>query len=164
MSRTAAALMLATLAACAAPAPKESAPAAPAPLSAADEAAVRAVDEAWAKAANAGDVAGLVAVYADDAILQGPDAAPVQGKEAITQALTALMAGKPSNVVLNTQKVEGRGDLAYMVGEFSMSMGGQTATGHYTEVLKKQADGSWKYQVDAYAMNAAAAPAAPAKK
>jgi ketosteroid isomerase-like protein len=65
---------------------------------------------------------------------------------------------KPTNVVLNTQHVEGRGDLAFATGTFEMTVGGQKATGHYGEVFTKQSDGSWKYRVDSYGFDA------PAKK
>jgi uncharacterized protein (TIGR02246 family) len=130
-------------------------PAAPAALSAEDEAAIKAVDQAWAAAANKGDVAALAALYTDDAELQAPDAPPVRGKAAIQAALEGLVKMKPSEVALTSHHVEGRGDLAYGTGEFTFNVGGHGAAGHFTEVFKKQADGSWKYAVDAYAMNGA---------
>lgn len=129
--------------------------AAAASLSAADVAAIKAVDAAWAAAANRGDVAALAALYAEDAVLQAPDAPPSMGGAAIRKDMEALAAMKLSGVALFPRRVEGRGDLAYDVGEFTMMAGGQTMAGHYTEVLRRQPDGSWKYIVDAYAMNGA---------
>ncbi|HEX5387920.1 MAG TPA: SgcJ/EcaC family oxidoreductase [Gemmatimonadales bacterium] len=125
----------------------------PAALSAADEAGVRAVDSAWAAAANRGDAAALSELYASDAVYQAPDAPPVTGRDAIAKEMTGLMQLKPAGMTLRTEKVEGRGDLAYAVGQFAMTVNGQTTTGHYAEVFKKQGDGSWKYAVDAWAMN-----------
>jgi uncharacterized protein (TIGR02246 family) len=122
-------------------------------LSAEDEAAVKAVDQAWAAAANKGDVAALMALYADDAEVQAPDAAPLTSRAAIQTSMEGLVKMKPTNVSLTAHKVDGRGDLAYVTNQFSMTLGGQTTTGHAAEVFKKQADGSWKYVVDAWGMN-----------
>ena len=58
----------------------------------------------------------------------------------------------------------GVGDLAYLVGTATFKMGGATETDKYTEVLRKGADGKWRYVVDMFSGVAAPAPAAPAKK
>jgi ketosteroid isomerase-like protein len=58
--------------------------------------------------------------------------------------------------------VEGRGDLAYAVGTYRATLtpkktGGKpmpTEEGKYVEVLKKQADGSWKIVYDMWSSNA----------
>ena len=54
---------------------------------AADEAAVRALNPSWFKAYNAGDIAGVAALYADDAVLCIPGAPAARGKAAIREAL-----------------------------------------------------------------------------
>jgi len=135
--------------------------AAPAGLSAADEAAVRAVDVEWARAATAGDVNALSALYAADATLLPPMEAPQQG-EAAKKYLVALTNGFSVSAELTTTAVEGRGDLAYSVGKYRMGLtpkkaGGKplpVEEGKYLEVLKKQADGSWKLVYDMWSPSA----------
>jgi ketosteroid isomerase-like protein len=59
--------------------------------------------------------------------------------------------------------VEGRGDLAYAVGSYRQTLTPKkagakslpTEEGKYIEVLKKQADGSWKIVYDMWSPNAA---------
>jgi hypothetical protein len=96
-------------------------------LSAADEATVRAVVAASAKAANTGD-AGTVSID----------------------------AGTPA--------VEGRGDLAVIVGNYRLNVTPKeagatplpTENGKYMQIMRKQADGSWKIAYDMW--NADAKP------
>ena len=51
----------------------------PAVDSAADEAALRAADSAWFTAVNGGDVDGVTALYAEDAVVNVPGAPPARG-------------------------------------------------------------------------------------
>jgi uncharacterized protein (TIGR02246 family) len=133
----------------------------PAGLSAEDEAAIRAVDAAWAKAATAGDKDALTATYASDATLMPPGEPTAQG-EAMKQYNAAMIDGFTGPTELTTQAVEGRGDLAYAVGEYRATLTPKkagakplpTETGKYLEVLKKQADGSWKIVYDMWSPNA----------
>jgi len=134
----------------------------PAGLSAADEAAVRAVDDAWGKAATAGDGKAIAALYTDDATLYPPNEGMVQG-EAAKKYLADFVTSYSVEAQLNTEAVEGSGDLAYAAGTYRL-----TATpkkpgakampaedGKYIEVMKKQPDGSWKIARDIWNMNAA---------
>jgi uncharacterized protein (TIGR02246 family) len=127
------------------------APAAPAGFSAEDEAAVRAVDAAWAKAATAGDGKGVAALYTDDATLLPPGEPMKKGAAAKTYWVDFANAfSGPTE--LNTTTVEGHGDLAYATGTYRMTLTPKkpgakplpVEQGKYVEVLKKQADGSWK--------------------
>ncbi len=155
-------LGLGLLAAACAPA-KSDAPAAPAEpmaLSAAELDQVKAVDAAFAAGMNAKDSAAVFAVYAPDAKLMPPDAPTLDGA-AGHAVITGLMAGGASDFVMNPTTVYGIGDLAYIVGTASFKMGGASETVKYTEVLRKGADGKWRYVVD---MFSGIAPPAPAKK
>lgn len=131
--------------------PKAEAPAAAAPaaLSSAELDAVKAVDAAFAAAMNAKDSTAVFGIYADDAKLMPPDAPVLEGA-AIHSTLTGLMAGGASDFVLTPTLSYGVGDLAYTVGSASFSMGGKTETVKYTEVLRKGADGKWRYVVDMF--------------
>jgi uncharacterized protein (TIGR02246 family) len=158
---------LLVLAAACQPAPKtetmggESA-AAPAGLSAEDEAAIRAVDAEWARATSAGEGKAVAALYTSDATVLPPMAPPHQGEAAGKYWIDVLNAfSAPAE--LTTTAVEGRGDLAYAVGSYRLTLtpkkaGAEalpTEEGKYMEILKKQADGSWKIAYDMWSPNAA---------
>jgi uncharacterized protein (TIGR02246 family) len=135
--------------------------AAPAGLSAEDEAAIRAVDAAWARAATAGDGNAIAALYAPDATVLPPMEPPRQG-EAAKKYWVDFANSFSGPVELTTTTVEGRGDLAYGVGTYRMTLTPKKAgakplptdEGKYIEVLKKQGDGSWKIVYDMWSPNA----------
>jgi uncharacterized protein (TIGR02246 family) len=123
---------------------------------AADEAAIRAVDAAWTKAAESKDGASFAAVYADGASLMAPGAPITTGKEAIAKGLTGMMADKNFALSFGPTKIEvaKSGDMAYELGDYSLTQSdkkgkAQTSKGKYVVVWGKQADGSWKALVDA---------------
>lgn len=148
-------------------APKSDTPAAaaaPVALSAAELEAVKAVDAAFAAGMNAKDSAAVFAVYATDAKLMPPDS-PILVGAAGHPVFTGMIAGGASDFVLTPTTVYGIGDLAYQVGTASFKMGGASETIKYVEVLRKGADGKWRYVVDMFSGLAAPTPAtAPAKK
>jgi len=135
--------------------------AAPAGLSAEDEAAIRAVDAEWARAATAGDGAALTALYASDATLLPPNELVAKG-EAMKKYNDDMTNGFTGPTELTTTAVEGRGDLAYAVGIYRATLTPKKAgakplptdVGKYVEVLKKQADGSWKIVYDMWSSDA----------
>jgi uncharacterized protein (TIGR02246 family) len=137
--------------------------AAPAGLSAADEAAVRAVDESWAKATNAGDASAVGALYASDATIMAPGMASVKGEA--TKFWSDFFSSMDVQAELTTATVEGRGDLAVATGTYRMTLTPKkagakaypTEEGKYVEVLKKQADGSWKIAYDIWNASATVA-------
>jgi uncharacterized protein (TIGR02246 family) len=136
--------------------------AAPAGLSSEDEAAIRAVDAEWARAASAGDAKALTAVYASDATLLPPNEPVVKG-EAVGKYNADMLGALSGPFELSTTVVEGRGDLAYAVGTYRATLTPKkpgakplpTEEGKYVEVLKKQPDGSWKIVYDMWSANAA---------
>ena len=74
-----------------------------------------------------------------------------------------MLAAGASDFVLTSTTAYGIGDLAYLVGTASYKMAGVSETVKYTEVLRKGADGKWRYVVDMFS-NIAAPAAAPALK
>lgn len=132
----------------------------PTGLSAEDEAAVRAVDAEWARAASAGDANALTALYASDATLLPPNE-PVTKGEAMKKYNADMINGFSGPTELTTTAVEGRGDLAYAVGKYRATLTPKkagakplpTEEGKYLEVLKKQPDGSWKIIYDMWSSN-----------
>ena len=155
------AALLSAIACRPAPAPPaeqaEAGPTAAAPLSAADEAAIHAADSAFVAAANAGDAAGVAAVYASDASLLPPNAPIVKGGAGIKEYWGGFFSAYNATFELKMDEVDGRGDLAYVVGSYTL-VGKPKAKGppafedkgKFVEVLKRQPDGSWRYAVDIY--------------
>ena len=126
---------------------------APAGLSDADKATLRQNDETFAKAANAKDFATCVSLYTDDGAMLPPNSATLQGRAEIQK----WMAGFPpfSDFKLDIVDIDGRGDLAYVRGNYSMTISPAGAApihdhGKYVEILRKQSDGSWKMKWDIF--------------
>lgn len=142
------------------PEPVESRPAAAdaaAPLSAADQAAIRATDSGFTTAAGAGDAAGVAAMYMADARLMPPNAATVQGRDGIQKFWGGFMEAYRLKIAVTADEVEGRGDLAYSRGHFTLDATPKAQgaaplhdEGKFLEILRRQPDGTWRYAVDMY--------------
>lgn len=138
--------------------------AAPAGLSSEDEAAIRALDAEWSRAASAGDGNAVAALYTSDATLLPPMEPPRQG-EAAGKYWIDVLGAFSGPTELTTTAVEGRGDLAYSVGGYRQTLTPKkagakampTEEGKYVTIVKKQADGSWKIVYDMWSPNAAPA-------
>jgi uncharacterized protein (TIGR02246 family) len=150
----------AALAACARTAPT-------AADSAADETAARAVNIAWYKAYNAGDGAGVAALYAEDAVLNAPGAPAARGMAAIREYfMKSAGAAAAAGVALvdgPTSDVGVSGDLAWQSGTFKITdkSGAAMDAGKYITVFQRK-DGKWMIIRDTWnADGALAAPAAP---
>jgi ketosteroid isomerase-like protein len=89
--------------------------------------------------ANAGDVAGLVALYEPDAVLAFPLGKVTAGRDAIRQEYERFLAGSPT-LDGESQPALHFGDLALTSTRFS---GGATA-----EVARRQPDGTWLWVID----------------
>jgi uncharacterized protein (TIGR02246 family) len=134
--------------------------AAPAGLSAQDEAAVRALDPAWAQAFSAGDGSALAALYTADATVLPPNE-PLQQGEAAKQYMVGFTQGYSGTFEFTSIAVEGRADLAYTVGSYRATLTERkagakpfpTEQGKYLTVVKKQADGSWKLVYEIWNVN-----------
>jgi uncharacterized protein (TIGR02246 family) len=141
----------------------------PVDLKAAED-AVRAVDAAELKAAQALDAAGVAAWYTDDVAVLCPNKPLAAGKDAAQKAWVAMLV-PGTQVTWAPTKVEvaASGDMAYDQGTYTMSMPGPDGkpvsdTGKYLVVAKKQADGSWKVAEDMWNSDLPAVAPAPAKK
>jgi uncharacterized protein (TIGR02246 family) len=129
-------------------------------LTAEDIAAIRATDSAFARTMGAGNAAGVAAGYLPDAHLLPPDALPVKGREAIQQYFAGLLDAYHVTIVVSSDEIEGRGDLAYARGHYTLE-GTPTAAGaaplreegKFLEVLRRQPDGTWRLAVDMWSPN-----------
>ncbi len=115
---------------------------------AADEAAVRAVNQEWFKAYAAGNIDALVALYADDAVVSNPGVPSSRGHDAIRVALQKDMAdSRTQGANLNpkaTTEVGVSEDMAWEWGSFAVTdkSGATVDNGKYLSVFVKR-DGGW---------------------
>ena len=139
---------------------------------AAEVAAIHAVDRAWVKAYNAGDVDTVAALYDQQAVLLPPGAPAANGRAAIRAYLAKDMAESSKSGLafsLGAGPAGGvSGDMGWASGTYAVTdrSGRIVETGKYLSVSRKK-DGKWLYVRDTWnsdAMAAAPEPATPSKK
>lgn len=131
-----------------------------------DEAAMLALDGAWAKAYNAHDAKAVAALYAEDAVLLPPGAPRQSGRAAILTFFTKDIAeSKAAGVmfVINPGTDTGvTGDWGWASGTYKATVKGAVVeTGKFLSVSRKK-DGKWLYLRDTWNQDTPPAPAAPA--
>jgi len=125
-------------------------------LSEQDKAAIAKVTEESVKMINTPKMdhaAYVKQFYTEDAEWLAPNMPPVKGAAAIVQTLQAFPP--ITDFKAETVSIEGRGDLAFERGNYTMTLnppGAPPVTDHgkYVEVWKKQADGGWKVAYDSF--------------
>jgi ketosteroid isomerase-like protein len=146
---------------------------APAPLTEADKATARGMDSAFAVAASAGSVEGMMAGYAPDAMVMPPNMPMAHGTDQI-RALWAGMASQKDTLQLTQETADGSGDFMYTTGRYHYQAAAPEGAaapqappaedGKYLLVYHRGADGKWMVVADTWSANAPPAPpAAPAK-
>lgn len=104
------------------------------------------------EALNAQDLEAALSLYEDDAILVPEPGVKATGLDEIRSALADLLAIKPTGTI-STKTIDLTGDIALLHSPWTqvgtdengekVSFSGITA-----EVVRKQADGTWKYVID----------------
>jgi uncharacterized protein (TIGR02246 family) len=131
---------------------------------------VAALDQIWLKAVKAGDVDGLVALYAPEAVLYTPDAMELRGTAAIRQHYVDMMKMiAVKDMKITSSQYHTAGDIS--VGWFRWTMVAVptdspdpiTIEGRATAIARK-IDGKWLYINDHASIPAPAPPQAPAPK
>ncbi len=121
---------------------------------------IRAANERFVAANNAGDAAAVAAMYTDDAILYPPNGEPLAGgpEEIATFFQGAFDAGI-ERVILETIEAVGMGDAAVEVGRLTLlSADGATIDRGSYMVLWKKTDAGWKLHRDIWNSDLALAP------
>ena len=115
---------------------------------------IKDLDAAWVKAAKAGDVEGLVKLYAPTAVTYMPDEMKAKGTEEIRASFQKFLGASTVTEMTLSQDFETTsGNLAASSGTFSMTVtpkgGGaaQTMEGRYSSVAVKKS-GKWMYVSD----------------
>ncbi len=134
---------------------------APAQLSPADLSAIGEVSDAFLKGVLARDFAAVAGLYLEDAVLNPPNQPPVKGRAAVRTFLESFPPVREFKATRD--QVDGRGDLAFVYGTYSMTVAPEGApeikdAGKYVEIWRKQADGRWLIAVDIFNSDLPAAP------
>ena len=106
-------------------------------------------DRLFEERINAGDLDGLVALYQPDATFVPQEGEAAHGSAAIRGALAGFVAMKPKLKMNVTRVIPIGKDLAMIYNDWSMTAGGQASTGKAIELMRRQADGTWRFVLDA---------------
>lgn len=114
----------------------------------------KALDDAWMKAAKAGDVEGLVKLYAPDAVTYMPDEMKAKGTAEIRESFKKFLgANVVRDMTLTYDYATTSGNFAAQSGHFTMTVepkaGGaaQTMEGRFSSVAVRKG-GKWMYVMD----------------
>jgi ketosteroid isomerase-like protein len=122
-----------------------------------DERAIRDADAATLKSAQAKDIDGAVANYADDASWLPPNSPMVTGKSQIRTGWARLINSPGFNIdwQINKLEIASAGDLAYTIYTYGLDLQGASGKpisdrGKDMAIWKKQLDGTWKMVADTF--------------
>lgn len=124
----------------------------------ADERQIRAVHSTWIEAVNAGDLARLLELMADDVVFLNPGQEP-SGRAGFSAHFSAAQGQVRIRCVSEPEEVVVAGEVAYARSRDSLSVtpqGGGEAThlaGHRLTVYRKQPDGRWLLARDAHTLS-----------
>jgi ketosteroid isomerase-like protein len=108
-------------------------------------------DAGYNEAFNRGDAAGCAAFFTDDVILMAPDEPMIRGKKAFEEIYRSRMATSSGGTHSNELVEFGvDGDLAYQIGTYAIEGANPPEKGKFLNVLKRQADGTWKVAVSMF--------------
>ncbi|WP_374568585.1 SgcJ/EcaC family oxidoreductase [Ideonella sp.] len=122
-----------------------------------DEQAIREVHETWIEAVNAGNLARLLSLMADDVVLLNPGRAPF-GRDGFPDGFSAAHQRFQLNCISELQEVTVVGDIAYTLSRDALTItphaGGHTTqfAGDRLTVYRQQPDGRWLLARDAHTL------------
>ena len=101
---------------------------------------------------NAGDIESLMALYEPNAVLV-VNGQPVAGQQSIRNAYESFLARRPRMSLKTSSVVVFDENLAVLHGDWVLQPApndelGNTTRGLSTEVVRRQADGSWLFVID----------------
>ncbi len=123
------------------------------PLSEEDVAAIRNLLAIYEQEAKRGDWDAWAGVWAEGAVYMVPNGPAIQGREAIKASVAGPV---PQEFTATIEEIDGRGDLAFVRGTFSLTMvlAGEAApveeVGKWLWVVHRQPDGTWLVAVECY--------------
>jgi len=123
-------------------------------LSEEDIAAIRNTAAAYHEAAVAKDWDAVATYYTTDAVIMPPNQPAVQGRDGIKEWYASFPP--VTEVELPIIEIDGRGDLAYARGTYTLTIVMEGVTEPLTDsgknlaIWRKQTDGSWRIAVDTF--------------
>jgi ketosteroid isomerase-like protein len=98
---------------------------------------------------NAGDLDTLLTdCYDDDIVLMVPGGEPVAGKDGVRAVLESFLGMNGEIALLGSSQIV-NGDLAVSLDHWTLQPAeGDALEATTSDVLRRQADGSWKYLID----------------
>jgi ketosteroid isomerase-like protein len=110
------------------------------------------IDAIFERELNAGNLEGLLALYEPNATFTVQPGTIVSGTAAIREALTGFLSLKP-RISLEPRVLGNNGEVALISSKWSLKGTGPDGSavdlgGESTEVVRKQADGTWKFIID----------------
>jgi uncharacterized protein (TIGR02246 family) len=123
-----------------------------------DERAIREVHATWIDAVNAGDLARLLTLMADDVVFLNPGRAPMSRDE-FPVGFSAGHQQFRIHCISELEEVAVVGEVAYTLCRDSLSVtpraGGEAAklAGHRITIYRKQPDGRWLLARDAHTLS-----------
>lgn len=117
------------------------------------ESVIAASNAGWESAVNGGNADQLAAIYAADATVIAPSMEIVSAHEEIGKFWAAQHAAGIRGFRVETVNLRADGDLLYQTAVWSARVqhhgghAGHAVDGEMTNVLERQADGSWKIRL-----------------
>lgn len=109
-----------------------------------------AANKAFARAVLAGDVDALVNDYTDDGCIIAPMTGETCGRESIRAFWTSVIATRPKNVEIVTEKAGREGKLAFATGQLLITDADSSVHKSRFVVVFKKIRGAWKLRVDSW--------------
>jgi uncharacterized protein (TIGR02246 family) len=128
-----------------------------------DERTIRELHSTWIEAVNAGDLARLLSLMADDVVFLNPGQPPL-GRDGFPPGFSTAHQQARINCVSELEDVVVVGEVAYTRARDSLSVtprgGGEAVrlAGHRLTVYRKQPDGRWLLARDAHTLSPVANP------
>jgi uncharacterized protein (TIGR02246 family) len=119
------------------------------PNTSADQSAIQNVQTAWYKAFNAGDGAGVAALYADDAVLMAPNVPAARGiatiRDFYSKAAPESQAAGHTAVPGTNSDIGISGDLAWQGYTYTVTdkSGATVESGNSLTVFQRKNGGKW---------------------
>ena len=116
--------------------------------------AIRLMGDEWARHWNAGDLDGVAAVYAEDAVYLPPHHEAVHGREAIREYLKAPLSHGVTDLAFDVTYIKQQGPIAWDVGTYRMTIPQNEGTkredhGKYLTVWRRIGE-RWSIAADAW--------------
>jgi ketosteroid isomerase-like protein len=116
------------------------------------EDSIRDTDARFAEAFNRGDLAAVVALHSEDALLLSPDSPAERGGQAVEEGFKEMLDAGWKNIELGSVQIGSGGDVGYHVGTFAADVptdsgSDQRVTGKFLDIYKPDTAGIWKINV-----------------